>query len=116
MKELNLSTLTVDIRDVPLEDVPMLVKIMNTAMGNVERIRVIDNHVRTGILVEEFTQDLHTRFQDMLYPTWRELSLQYHNDYKHQRWHMRHALVLHDVDSRLVLDTWMNKDKAFFDS
>ncbi|KAF2632585.1 hypothetical protein BU25DRAFT_405912 [Macroventuria anomochaeta] len=116
MKEVSLSTLTIDIRDVPVGDVPMLVRILKTAIGRVERMRVIGNHVRTGVLIEEYAQDLHTWLGGMQEPTWRELSLRYHTEYNHQRWHMRHIWALHGLDIRPLLDAWMDKDKAFFDS
>ncbi|KAJ4990417.1 hypothetical protein SVAN01_04079 [Stagonosporopsis vannaccii] len=116
MKELNLATLTIDIKDVPLADVPMLVRIISTAMGSVKGIHIIDSYIRSDKSIGEFTQELHLRFPHMRHFTWRDMSLQYHNDYKYQRWHMKHVLGLRDVDLRPILDTWMNKDKDFFDS
>ncbi|KAJ8106837.1 hypothetical protein OPT61_g9277 [Boeremia exigua] len=116
MKDLNLSTITIDLKDVPLADVPMLVKILGTVVGSVQRIQVINDHARTNVPSEDRVQDLHTRLPDMLRTTWRGCSLQYHNDYKHQRWHMKHVLAVRDVDLSSVLDVWMDKDKSFFDS
>lgn len=116
MKELNLLTLTIDIGDVPLADVPMFVRILSTAVGSVERIRVTNSHGRTGLFIEEHVQDLRTHFTDIPKMTWRELCQRYHNDYKHYRWHMRQPWANHDVDTRVQLDVWMDKDKTFFDS
>jgi hypothetical protein len=116
MKELNLLTLTIDIGDVPLSDVPMLIRILSIAVGSVERIRVISNHGGTGMVIEENVQDLPTRFTDTSKTTWRELCQRYHSDYKHYRWHMRQLWANHDVDTRVQLDAWMDKDKIFFDS
>ncbi|KAH6620225.1 hypothetical protein C7974DRAFT_315878 [Boeremia exigua] len=118
MKELTLLTLTIDITDVPPADVPMLVRIINTAVDSVERIRVIDNKFRSGSCAENGAQDLSARFPDMQHSTWRELSLQYHKDYKCHRWHMQNILVMRNVDYNYVpiLETWMNQEKSFFDS
>lgn len=116
MKELNLSTLTIDIRDVPLDDVPMLVRIISTATSSVTGIRVIDSYTRPDQSIGELTQDLHIRFPHMQHFTWREMSLQYHNDYRYQRWHMKQTLALRGVDLCPILETWMNKHKDFFDS
>lgn len=116
MKELNLSTLTVDIKDVPLADVPMLVKIISFAMGSVERVRIIDSNAHPDKCTERPADDSYLRSPDLQHSTWRELSLQYHNDYRYQRWHMKHILTLRDVDLCPMLNTWMNKDVDFFDS
>lgn len=115
MKELDLLTLTVDVRDVPLADVPMLIRILKATVGGIKHIRIIDNR---GPFDEtkECTQGLRSRFPNMQEPTWRELGLKYYNDYKHQQWHMRHKWAIRGVDLRAPLNEWMDQDKAFFDA
>lgn len=116
MRELSLLTLTVDIRDVPLADVPMLVRILKSAIGSTEHVRIIDN---LGSKKEPKVVNLALlrRFPDFEELTWKELALRYHADYKHLRWHMRHKLVPTDprVDLRSLLGEWMDKTRAFFD-
>lgn len=118
VKELDLSTLTIDTSGVPVADVAMLVRILGTAVGNVERIRIIDNFRREVCLVEEHAenvQDLYTRFPDLPRLTWRELCQQYHSDYRRNRWHMRELWTMHGDANLEALDRWMDKDKVFFD-
>ncbi|KAJ4384061.1 hypothetical protein N0V86_000906 [Didymella sp. IMI 355093] len=115
MKELTLLTLTVDIGDVPLADVPMLVRVFKSAIGSIQHIRIIDN-LGSGRQSEVRNQALDKRFPDFQQPTWRELALKYHADYKHQRWHMRHKLTQSVLDARPVLEEWMDQDRLFFDA
>ncbi|KAF1934300.1 uncharacterized protein M421DRAFT_436 [Didymella exigua CBS 183.55] len=117
MKELTLVTLTVDIGDVPLADVPMLVRTLRSAIGSAKHIRIVDNSCSVdetrGCAV---AQALHRRFPDFHEPTWRELANKYYADYKHQRWHMKHKLTQHGVDASPVLNEWMDQNSAFFDA
>ncbi|KZM19875.1 hypothetical protein ST47_g8962 [Ascochyta rabiei] len=116
MEELNLLTLTIDIKDVPLTDVPMLFRILQTATRSVERIRVIDNQVRSGALSDNFAQGLPSSFRNMPEATWRALSLNYHANHKYRNWYMKPAWQARDVDHRPALDASMDKECAFFDS
>ncbi|KAL1649771.1 hypothetical protein SLS61_006148 [Didymella pomorum] len=117
MRELTLRTLTIDIRDVPLADVPLLVQVLKSAMGSVQHIRIIDNLGSAKKPIVS-TQALHRRFPDFKEVSWRELALRYHADYKHLRWHMRQKLAPYDptVDVRPILDEWMDLNRAFFDA
>ncbi|KAF3051672.1 hypothetical protein E8E11_010544 [Didymella keratinophila] len=117
MRELTLLTLTIDIRDVPLADVSLLVRILKSAMGSTQDIRIIDN-LGSAKKPNVCNQALYRRFPNFTEPTWRELALRYHADYKHLRWHMRQKLALYDrtVDVRPILDEWMNLNRAFFDA
>lgn len=117
MRGLSLLTLTVDIIDVPLADVPMLVRILKSAIGSTEHVRIIDN-LGSKKEPEIINQALHWRFPDFEELTWKELALRYHADYKHLRWHMRHKLVPTDprVDVRSLLEEWMDENRAFFDA
>ncbi|KAF3040351.1 hypothetical protein E8E12_009217 [Didymella heteroderae] len=118
MKELTFLSLTIDIRDVPPADVPMLVRILKSAIGSIQHIRVIDD-LGTKKEPHVCNQALHRRFPDFQEPTWRELGLKYHADHKHLRWHMRHKWAhtgRDEVDVRPVLNEWMDHNRAFFDA
>lgn len=116
MRELKLLTLTIDTTNVPAADVPMLVRILTTAIGSVEHVWVINEHVRTEVLIDGFPQNTITRATHMPEVKWREMSLKYHTSYRHQRWHMRPVWAIPDVDLRPLLNMWMDKERAFFDS
>lgn len=116
MKELSLSTMTIDIKGVPAGDVPMLVRILKAAIGSIERIRVVDEHSETHILTGEYAQALQQLSGYKQEPTWREMCLQYHRDYKHQRWHMRSVWTPHGKAVQKLMKAWMDTNKAFFDS
>lgn len=116
MKELSLLTLTIDIRDVPSADVAMLVRILETVLGSVERIRLISNHVRAPDNNEECTIELPTRFRNLPRSTWRQLSLGYYFHYKREKFHMRQVWQVADIDVSPLMQVFMDEDKAFFDS
>jgi hypothetical protein len=116
-RELTLLTLTIDITDVPLTDVPLLVRVLKSAMGSVRHIRVID---KLGSAKELNVSNQASQRRSLEYQenTWRELALRYHVDYKHLRWYMRQELAPYDlqIDVRPVLDEWMNQNRDFFDA
>lgn len=117
MKELNLLTLTIDTKDVPIRDVPMLVRILGSIVGSVDRIKIINTEFDdVGELVEVFPKALLSRFQYMPNTTWREFSVAYFEDYRHQKWTMRNVWQIPGVDLCPLLHIWMDKEKAFFDS
>lgn len=115
VNELKLSTLTIDIRDVPLADVPMLVRILKSAVCSTQHIRIIDS-LSSEQEPRVCNQALHRRFPDFQEATWRELSLEYHANYKHRRWHMRSKLTQRGADVRALMDECMDQNRAFFDA
>ncbi|XPS71268.1 hypothetical protein M3J09_003456 [Ascochyta lentis] len=116
MKELNLLTLTIDTKDVPPTDVPLLIRILETVIGSVERIRIIGNQIGTNAAVDGSAQSLFLHFRHMPEATWRTLSLNYHLTYMHRNWHMKPLWQARDVDHRPALEASMDKESAFFDS
>lgn len=113
MRELTLLKLTIDIRDVPPTDVPLLVRVLKSAMGSTHQIRIIDK-IGSGKDQQVLTQALHRRFPGFEEPTWRELALRYYADYKHLRWHMLKNLSR--IGVRPVLEESMDHNRAFFDA
>jgi hypothetical protein len=101
---------------VPLTDVPLLVRVLKSAMGSVRHIRVIDK-LGSAKELNVSNQALQRRSLKYQENTWRELALRYHADYKHLRWYMRQELAPYDlqIDVRPVLDEWMNQNRDFFD-
>lgn len=116
IKELNLSTVTIDIKGVPPEDVAMIVRILKAAFGSVGRICAIDENLETHVITSKTARALQERSADRHESTWREMCLQYHHDYRHQRWYMRGLWAVHDEDIQPLLGAWMDTDETFFDS
>ena len=117
MKELNLLTFTIDTKDVPGRDVPMLVRILGSTIGSVNQIKVINTEFSdVGELVEVFPKALSPNFKCMPNMTWRESSVAYFEDYRHQKWSMRNVWQIPGADLFPLLHIWMDKEKAFFDS
>lgn len=118
LKELNLSTISIDIQDVPPRDVPMVVRILQSVLGSIGRIYVISKNSRVEFITRDCSQSVRRQIDNarVCTNTWREMSLQYHLDYKYQRWHMQHMWISKDEDLTPLLNLHMDKEKAFFDS
>jgi hypothetical protein len=112
MKELNLLTLTIDIQDVPPQDVPMYTRILSTAFGSVERVRCTGGQMTTG------NKPIITRkgsLQQEPKLTWRDMSVRYFHSYRSQKFYMRRVWQI-QADSSDFLQQCMDKNKVFFDS
>lgn len=118
LKELNLSTISIDIQDVPPRDVSMVVRIVQSVIGSIDRIYVESKNSRVEFITRDCSQPVRRRSDNVRQctDTWRELSLQYHLDYKYQRWHMKHVWTSIDEELTPLLNSCMDKKKAFFDS
>jgi hypothetical protein len=118
LKELNLSTISIDIQDVPPRDISMVVRIVQSVIGSINRIYVISKKSRVEFLTRDYPRSVRGRIDNtrVCTNTWRELSLQYHHDYKYQRWHMQNVWTSKDEDLTPLLNLHMDKEKAFFDS
>jgi hypothetical protein len=115
MKELNLLTLTVDIRNVPQTDLPMYFRILSTVFGSVKRIRVVETQSDGSRRLVGTTQDLMMGDLWGASLTWRDMSMGYYRHYRNHAFYMRRVWQIH-TDECDCLQRWMESDKAFFDS
>jgi hypothetical protein len=110
VKELRLFTLTVDIEQIPREDMPMIAAILKAAFGSVERILF----VRTGAdgVTRRVERDDEALRGCVREKRWREMCMAYWRRYRRHSYFFRFDLMR---SNEAELEAQMDKDGAFFD-
>lgn len=106
---MHLLSLTVDVRNMPVQDLGMVVKILKVVFGTVERVRFVETerNGRVKVLDEE---DERVKMA-MEGGTWREMCRGYFQRYSRHQYLMRFELV--GVDGA-VLEERMEERAAEF--
>lgn len=105
-KELNLLTLTIDIRMLPKEDALMVVAIMKLAFGSVEKLHFVDcgtERLQTG---DEILEGLGGE------QTWREMCLGYYQRHRTSSYYFKFEMLKGNQDD---VEKTMNENRNFFD-
>jgi hypothetical protein len=111
VKELHLLSLTLDVRNMPVEDVCMVLCIIRAAFGSVERIRLVET--RADGTMHEIAVDDSRMLTWTKATTWRELCAGYFRRYRRKHSYVRYEMTR---DTSEDLEELMDADKAFFDS
>ncbi|KAJ4373943.1 hypothetical protein N0V83_002682 [Neocucurbitaria cava] len=108
VRELNLYTLTVDLRCIPPADIPMVVHILRNAFGSVERMVFVETDRRGGTTQVEYDDE---RLKPAKESSWREMCKGYWERHRqHQyffKWDLLHATT-EDFEKRI------EENKGFF--
>jgi hypothetical protein len=111
--ELDLSVLTLDLTDVPSDDVEMMVKILKNAFKRVERLRFVrqvqDRNAKGSSAVVDVVDFGDQKWNN----TWRELCIAYVERYRH--WSSFYYRKNLDMEGEGGLYMRMHQDAAFFD-
>lgn len=111
VKEVHLLELTIDIKDVPRAEIAMMVKIVTAAFGSVERVKIIETHLREKTKMIGMDDE---RLQGLEEGTWRDMTKGYVERYRRQ-WHSLHLKKELTNMSGEELEGLMDKEKDFFD-
>jgi hypothetical protein len=111
VQELHLLSLTIDVRGIPVEDVRMVLCIVRTAFGSIERLRLVETQVDGTVKV--IAADDARMAGWMRATTWRELCAGYFGRYKRKHSHVRFEMIRGTSED---LEEVMDTDSEFFDS
>ena len=110
MKDLNLLTLTINIKHIPTADIPMMVAILKSAFGGVEKMYFVesenDGTSRSVSLEDERLSGL------VMKKTWREMCLNYYQSHRLHSYFFKFDLLKVVEDD---LHDMMSCDGKFFD-
>lgn len=105
-KELYLLTLTIDIRMLPKEDIPMVVAILRYAFGGVEKLLFVDgDNGRMEVGVESL-EGLQGK------QTWREMCVGYYQRHRTSSYYFKFEMLKGNLED---LEKTMDEDTEFFD-
>jgi hypothetical protein len=109
-KEVDILTLTINIKKIPTEDLPIIAAIMKNAFSSVERLRFIEadrDGASTAVPMDDERLKVLKERQ-----TWREMCLGYYRRHRTQSYYFKFELMKGDEQ---VLEDAMDADKEFYD-
>jgi hypothetical protein len=111
IKDLHLFTLTINIKQIPTTDIPMIIAIMKSAFGSIERVLFVetasDGTISTVDIKDERLSGL------MRKSTWRELCLEYYQSHRTHSYFFKFELLKGQEED---LQSVMSEDEKFFDT
>jgi hypothetical protein len=111
VKDLHLFTLTINIKQIPAVDIPMIVAIMTNAFGSVERIQFVEtgnNGATSTVSIKDERLSGLTKMS-----TWRDLCLDYYQTHRLHSYFFKFELLKGRAED---LESVMNGDEKFFDT
>lgn len=109
-REVRLLTLTLDIRGIPLQDLPMVTRIMRESFGGVDRIHFVETDQLGNVTVIEHSDVRLAQLGEG--KTWRELSHSFFEKYRRFQYFTKFSLLNEDMER---LEELMNEDQEAFD-
>ncbi|KAH8723923.1 hypothetical protein GQ44DRAFT_619275 [Phaeosphaeriaceae sp. PMI808] len=113
VKDVDLFTITIDIKDVSRMHIPFTTAVMQRAFNSVERVRFVEtdkNGVRTILSMDDTRLDCLKKER-----TWRELCLAYYHNHRNHYFYFKDELTKHP-EGWEELESIMDRDKEFFDT
>jgi len=108
-KDLDLLTLTINIKNIPTEDIPVIVSIMKNAFGSVEKLHFIEaDRDGTSTVVPMDDERLKGVTEEQ---TWRDMCLGYYRSHRTQSYYFKFELLKGDEQ---VLEDAMDSDREFY--
>lgn len=108
VRDLNLLTLTINLKGVPSEDVPMVIRILKNAFGGLERLLFVETDKYGNSKSVEF-DDRTTELFDK--QSWREMCRGYYERHRIHQYYLKWDLLRMETDE---LEDLMDEDKDFF--
>jgi hypothetical protein len=111
IKDLRLFTLTINIKQIPVTDMPMIVAILKSVFGSIERILFVETASDgTSDIVDVKDERLSGLMRNT---TWRELCLNYYQSHRAHSYFFKFELMKGQEDD---VESVMSEDKKFFDT
>ncbi|EAT92400.2 hypothetical protein SNOG_00905 [Parastagonospora nodorum SN15] len=111
VKDLHLFTLTVDIKQIDRTDLPMMIAIMKSAFGSIEKLRFVETDNK-GITTPVTLDD--KRLSELRKKhTWRQMCLEYYEAHRVHSYFYKFELLKGQVED---LEAIMAKENTFFNT
>ncbi|KAF2032244.1 hypothetical protein EK21DRAFT_61458 [Setomelanomma holmii] len=110
--ELNLLSLTINVSQIPKEDLPMVVAILKNAFGSAERIHFVQTAADGSIERTDSNSEVLKGLGKEC--SWREMCMAYYQAHRRHSYFFRFELL--KGESEKLLEDEMDGDKGFFDT
>jgi len=111
VKDLHLFTLTIDIKQIDNGDLPMMIAVMKSAFGNIEKLRFVETDNK-GITTPVTLDDERLNGLKKKH-TWRQMCLNYYEAHRAHSYFYKFELLKGQVED---LEAVMAKESTFFDT